>query len=141
MTRSSRPDIAVCVRVAKRGAFETDQPRPGRAGKIAVTGPRQIVRGVRAFERSMLRTTPGLRDPQGGALEVQRAFDETGYRRAPARADILERVPVGLGKPVGFPAPGLGGARLVVLELRGIAAAQFDQLGVCLRFLGEALGV
>ena len=50
-------------------------------------------------------------------------------------------MPVRLGKPVGFAAGSLGGARLVVLELRGVAAAQFDQLGVCLRFLGEALRV
>jgi len=58
-----------------------------------------------------------LRDPKGGGLEIQRAFDEPGHRRVPACANLVERLPVRLGEPVGLVARGRGETRLVLREL------------------------
>ena len=92
----------------RRGSGQPEQrgERPGRS-------PRQ--RGLDHADKPALDR---WRAPKGSGLEIQRPLDKPGHRRAPARADLVERLAVWLGEPVGFPARSRSDPCLVLRELR-----------------------
>ena len=83
-----------------------------------------ITRGKREVRVAVLdegvdTTHPHLRAAPG----PERQLDQPDHRRAPARADFVEGVPVGPGERIGLPRRGFGKAPLVLGKLRLVARA------------------